>query len=169
MGAPPEEGVGLWAAIGEGFPRRMLKSHPSHPPIPGSPRRAFHQAAFSPRKHPQRSPLGEQAVLAAWGGRVRRATPPVLSSAAALLDGHFEHLAEMEISMPSGATRKMVTERMSSGSRRVLVKALKVDYCAAAVSRMSEEDQSAGGVPVKTRCLCCCRSFFGGAAGSRRR
>src|SRR2546430_11071558 len=33
-------------------------------------------ASFSPRKHPQRSP---------------EATPPVLSSAAALLDGLFEH------------------------------------------------------------------------------
>ncbi len=42
-------------------PGRMLKSLP---------------AAFSPRKHPQRSP---------------EATPPVLSSAAALLDSLFEH------------------------------------------------------------------------------
>jgi hypothetical protein len=37
------------------------------------------------------SPRGEQAVLAAWGGRVRRGTPPVLPSALALLDGRFEH------------------------------------------------------------------------------
>src|SRR6185436_8874899 len=43
----------------------------SHPPDPGAPRRAFSHAAFSPRKHPQRSPRGEQAVLAAGGGRVR--------------------------------------------------------------------------------------------------
>jgi hypothetical protein len=67
---------------------------PSHPPDPGAPRRTFSHASFSPRKYPQRSPLGEQAVLAAWGGRVRNATPPVLSSGVALLDGHFEHPAE---------------------------------------------------------------------------
>jgi len=71
----------------------MLKKSLFSPTLPGAPRRAFHQAAFSPRKPPQCSPLGEQAVLAAWGGRVRNATPPVLSSAAALLDRLFEHPA----------------------------------------------------------------------------
>ncbi len=48
-------------------------------------------AAFSTRKNHQRTPLGEQAVLAAWGGRVRNAMPPVLAPSAALLDGLFEH------------------------------------------------------------------------------
>src|SRR5678809_1086373 len=72
---------------------RMLKKSLFSPTLPGAPRRAFHQAAFSPRKPPQCSALGEQAVLAAWGGRVRNATPPVLSSAAALLDRLFEHPA----------------------------------------------------------------------------
>jgi len=38
------------------------------PPDPGAPRRAFSHISFSPGKHPQRSPLGKQAVLAAWGG-----------------------------------------------------------------------------------------------------
>jgi hypothetical protein len=51
-------------------PSRMLKRSLFSPARPGAPRRAFSQAAFSPRKHPQRSPLGEQAVLAAWGGWV---------------------------------------------------------------------------------------------------
>ncbi len=59
-------------------------------------------ASFSPRKHPQRSPLGEQAVLAAWGGRVRKVTPPVLPSAAALLNGLFEQ----PVNQPDGRERR---------------------------------------------------------------
>ena len=55
--------------------------------------RAFPQAAFSTRQNPQRTPLGEQAVLAAWGGWVRNAMPPILASPAALRGYHFEHPA----------------------------------------------------------------------------
>jgi len=62
----------------------MLKKSLFTPPDPGAPSRAFSHASFSPPTHPQLSPLGEQAVLAAWGGRVRNTTPPVLFSAAAL-------------------------------------------------------------------------------------
>jgi hypothetical protein len=74
--------------------RRLLKKSLFSPTRPQRAETRFSHASFSPRKHPQRSPLGEQAVLAAWGGRVRKATPPVLSSAAALLDGLFEQPAK---------------------------------------------------------------------------
>ena len=86
----------------------MLKSLCSHPPNPGAPRRTLHQASFSTRKHPQRSPLGEQAVLAAWGGRVRNATPPVLSSAAALLEGLFEHPEAIQIPLTCGKSNRIL-------------------------------------------------------------
>jgi len=79
--------IGRQGLAGAGFLAGCWKSHPSHPPDPGgyfthptrvcrdslfAQGRAFSHASFSPRNHPQRSPLGEQAVLAAWGGRVRR-------------------------------------------------------------------------------------------------
>jgi hypothetical protein len=44
------------------------------------------------RKHPHRSPSGK-SCSAAWGWVGEKDTPPVISSAAALLDGLFEHLA----------------------------------------------------------------------------
>ncbi len=71
----------------------MLKKLPFSPAQPWRAETRLFPGNVLASKHPQRSPLGEQAVLAAWGGWVRRATPPVLSSAAALLDGLFEHPA----------------------------------------------------------------------------
>ncbi len=74
----------------------MLKKPVFSPAQPLRAETRFSRDSFSPRKHPQRSPFGEQAVLAAWGGRVINATPPVLSSAAALLGELFEHSARVE-------------------------------------------------------------------------
>ena len=62
----------------------MLKKSPSHPPGPGAPGRAFSHASFSPRKHPQRSPSGQNCARSS-GRAGEKVTPPVLSSAAALL------------------------------------------------------------------------------------
>ena len=56
---------------------RMLKKSVFSPAQSLRAETRFSRASFSPRKHPQRGPRGEQAVLAAWGGRVRNATPPV--------------------------------------------------------------------------------------------
>jgi hypothetical protein len=66
---------------------RLLKKSAFSPAQPLRAWTRFPRASFSPRKHPQRSTLGKRAVLAARDGRVRNATPPVLSSVAALLDG----------------------------------------------------------------------------------
>jgi hypothetical protein len=75
----------------------MLKKPVFSPAQPLRAETHFSRASFSPRKHPQRSPRGEQAVLAAWGGRVRNATPPVLPSAAALLAGFLSILRDNQI------------------------------------------------------------------------
>src|SRR5215510_10131121 len=60
-------------------------------------------ASFSPRKHPQRSP---------------EATPPVLSSAAALLDGIFEHPAEEYEEMTHVITRILFATDFSPWAKR---------------------------------------------------
>jgi len=52
-------------------PNRVLKKPQFSPAQPRCAKTHPSPASFSPRKHSQRSPLGEQAVLAAWGGWVR--------------------------------------------------------------------------------------------------
>jgi hypothetical protein len=64
---------------------------------PARPRRAetrlSHVSVLASNAPSQRSPLGELAIWAAWGGGERNGTPPVPSSAAVLLDVLFEQPA----------------------------------------------------------------------------
>ena len=77
-------------------------------------------AAFSPRKHPQRSP---------------KATPPVLSSAAALLDGLFEHPAEFWPAIALGFVSPCRLERSRQDAVRMSLRE------SPAAANISESDQ----------------------------
>src|SRR5438105_986207 len=68
------------------------KNRSSHSPDPGAPRRVFSMRRSRLERILNESPYGEQVVLAAWGGRVRRTSPPVLFSVAAVLTAFFSIL-----------------------------------------------------------------------------
>src|SRR4051812_23237189 len=64
-------------------------------PLLTRPTLARRDAPFPMPRSPSKSThvVHSENKLVAWGGRVRKATPPELSSAAALLDRLFEHPA----------------------------------------------------------------------------
>src|SRR5207248_705590 len=105
------DAIRAWTGIGWPIGRMLKKSLFS----PARPWRA-ETRLFPCRILPSKSThvFHSENKLVAWGGRVRKATPPVLSSAEALLDRLFEHRSEehtSELQSPYDLVCRLLLEK----------------------------------------------------------